>query len=62
MAESVLSSLDPQKHLDEICKYADAGYDHIYIHQIGPKQEEFFKFYEKEILPEVLHAPDYAKK
>jgi hypothetical protein len=29
------------------------GYDHIYVHQIGPKQEEFFQFYERNILPEL---------
>jgi coenzyme F420-dependent glucose-6-phosphate dehydrogenase len=44
---------DPQAHLKEIQKYADAGFDHIYIHQIGPNQDLFFKFYEKEILPKL---------
>ncbi len=44
---------DPKKHLEEIKKYADAGFDHIYIHQIGPDQEAFFTLYEKEILPQI---------
>jgi hypothetical protein len=44
----------PRETLDEIRKFADVGYDHIYIHQIGPNQEEFFKFYEKSILPGCL--------
>lgn len=34
-----------------IRKYADAGYTHIRLHQIGPDQEGFFKFYEQEVLP-----------
>lgn len=42
---------DPQTHLDAIQEYIDAGYDHVYIHQIGHEQEGFFRFYESEILP-----------
>ena len=29
---------------------ADAGYDHVYIHQVGPDQEGFLDFYSREIL------------
>jgi coenzyme F420-dependent glucose-6-phosphate dehydrogenase len=42
---------DPEKHIEQIRKYAEAGFDHIYLHQIGPNQEGFFQFYEKEIFP-----------
>ena len=38
----------------DIQKFIDLGYDHIYIHQIGPHQAEFFQFYEKNILPKLL--------
>jgi hypothetical protein len=31
----------------------DAGFDHVYIHQVGPDQESFFEFYQREILPEL---------
>jgi hypothetical protein len=31
-------------------KFADAGYDHVYIHQVGPDQEGFLDFYSREIL------------
>ncbi len=44
---------NPEKHLEEIQQFADAGFDHIYIHQIGPNQDIFFRFYEKEILPRI---------
>lgn len=53
VAKLVICGPDPDKHLKEIHKFADAGYDHIYIHQIGPNQEQFFQFYEKNILPEL---------
>ena len=42
---------DPQQHLDMIKKYKQAGYTHIWIHQIGSDQDGFFDLYEKEVLP-----------
>lgn len=44
---------DPQRHLKGIQAFIDAGFDHVYIHQIGPNQEGFFHFYEHEILPQL---------
>jgi hypothetical protein len=40
--------------LQIIGKYIDAGFDHLFIHQVGPHQEDFFQFYEKHILREFL--------
>jgi len=31
----------------------DAGFDHVFIHQVGPRQEEFLKFSGKELLPAI---------
>ncbi len=53
VAEKIVCGPDPQKHLAKIKEYADVGFDHIYIHQIGCDQDGFFDFYEKEILPEL---------
>src|SRR5438067_1805334 len=44
---------DPEKHLNAIREYVKAGFDHIFIHQIGPNQEPFMDFYAKEILPKL---------
>jgi G6PDH family F420-dependent oxidoreductase len=44
---------DPEPYLESIRQYEEAGYDEIYMHQIGPDQEGFFRFYEQEILPEL---------
>src|SRR3712207_5388589 len=44
---------DPEKHLQAIRQYIDAGFDEVYVQQIGPEQEGFFRFYEREILPEL---------
>lgn len=51
VAEDVVCGPDPQRHLAMIQKYIDAGYDQVYIHQVGPDQEGFFNFYAREILP-----------
>jgi len=53
IAESITCGPDPRKHLAAIRKYADAGYDHICVHQVGREQKGFFEFYEQEILPEL---------
>jgi coenzyme F420-dependent glucose-6-phosphate dehydrogenase len=51
VAESVVCGPDAQRHLDMIKRFVDAGYDHVYVHQVGPDQEGFFHFYEREVLP-----------
>ena len=53
VAESVALGPDPDKHLESIREYIEAGYDHLYIHQIGPDQEGFFEFYRDEVLPKL---------
>ncbi len=37
--------------LDSAREYLDAGYDHLYFHQIGPDQDGFFKFWSQELQP-----------
>ncbi len=32
-------------------KYEHAGYDHVYFHQVGPDQEGFFRFWDRELRP-----------
>jgi coenzyme F420-dependent glucose-6-phosphate dehydrogenase len=49
--ESVSCGPDPEVHVESLKKFADAGFDHLAVHQIGPDQDGFFNFYEKEVLP-----------
>jgi coenzyme F420-dependent glucose-6-phosphate dehydrogenase len=51
VAEVVPCGPDAGRHLAKIGEYVDAGYDHVYIHQIGPDQTGFIKFAEGELLP-----------
>ena len=52
IAEAVVCGPEPRKHLAKIEEVAKAGADHIYFHQVGRDQEGFFRFYERQILPE----------
>ena len=49
---SILTTRDPEAHLDSIRQAIDQGYDKVYLHQIGDDQEALFDFYEEQILPE----------
>ncbi len=49
--KDIITGPDPQRHREGIQKFIDAGFDQVYIHQIGHDQEGFFRFYEQEILP-----------
>jgi coenzyme F420-dependent glucose-6-phosphate dehydrogenase len=49
LAEKLPLGPDSDRHAESIKAFVDAGYDHVYIHQIGPDQEGFFDFWEKEL-------------
>ncbi|HEX9787906.1 MAG TPA: TIGR03557 family F420-dependent LLM class oxidoreductase [Candidatus Binatia bacterium] len=52
-AEALVVGPDPEVYLAGIESYRSAGFDHVYIHQVGPEQDGFFKFCEREILPKL---------
>jgi hypothetical protein len=37
--------------LKAIGDYIDAGFDHLILTQIGPEQDAFFAFFERELRP-----------
>jgi G6PDH family F420-dependent oxidoreductase len=51
VAEVIPCGPDPERHLANIRSYIDAGFDEIYISQIGPDQAGFLEFYQKELAP-----------
>jgi G6PDH family F420-dependent oxidoreductase len=53
LAESIPCGPDPARHVEQIRAFADAGYDEVYVSQIGPDQDGFLRFYEREVLPEL---------
>jgi coenzyme F420-dependent glucose-6-phosphate dehydrogenase len=60
IAESIVVGPDASKYLAKIDEYAQAGFDHVYIHQVGPDQEGFIHFAEREILPQYAAARSRA--
>jgi coenzyme F420-dependent glucose-6-phosphate dehydrogenase len=42
---------DADAVVESIQTYVDAGYDHVYLHQVGPDQDGFFGFWEHELRP-----------
>lgn len=50
---------DADRHIEAIERFVDAGYDRVYLHQVGPDQAGFFEFYENEVLPSFSqHGPE----
>lgn len=57
MAEIVACGPDPDHHVEMIGRFTEAGFDHVYVHQIGPDQQGFMDFYAREVLPRVNEQP-----
>ena len=53
LAKEIVCGANPQKHLQQLKTYMEAGYDHIYVHQIGSEQEKCMKFYQEQIIPKL---------
>ncbi|MBW3591975.1 MAG: TIGR03557 family F420-dependent LLM class oxidoreductase [Actinobacteria bacterium] len=49
---SLVCGPNPKAHLEMIDEYEKAGFDHIFVHQVGPDQTGFLNFYETQVLPE----------
>jgi G6PDH family F420-dependent oxidoreductase len=51
IAEQIACGPDPELHVSKIRPYLEAGFDHVYLHQVGPDQAGFFRFAQDELLP-----------
>jgi G6PDH family F420-dependent oxidoreductase len=56
VAAAVVCGPDPERHAEAIEAFVDAGYSRVYVHQVGPDQEGFLRFYERELLPRYAPA------
>lgn len=50
--QSVICGPRPERHFEAIREFERAGFDHVFVHQIGYQQAEFTDFYRREIIPE----------
>ena len=55
VAESVSCGPSAAHHLEAINRYVQAGYDHIILVQVGPEQDAFIEFYERDLAPVLRH-------
>jgi G6PDH family F420-dependent oxidoreductase len=53
VADEVPCGADPNRHLEAVREYERAGFDELYISQIGPRQDEFFEAYRERVLPQL---------
>jgi G6PDH family F420-dependent oxidoreductase len=51
VAEKVTCGSDVDEHVAALQEYVDAGFDEIYVSQMGPDREGMIRFYEREVLP-----------
>jgi len=53
LAETLPLGPDPEPYLEQIRKFGDAGFTHVYLHNIGPAQREFLEFARRELAPQI---------
>ena len=51
LAEAIPCGPDVERHVAALQAYADAGFDELYVTQIGPEQDAFFDAYREHVLP-----------
>jgi G6PDH family F420-dependent oxidoreductase len=51
--DSTVAGNDPAEHLEQIQQYAEAGYDELYIANMGPHYQEMIAFYGEQVLPKL---------
>jgi G6PDH family F420-dependent oxidoreductase len=52
---------DIERHIDAVRAYERAGFDELYIQQIGPHQNAFFEAYRAHVLPEFSSEGELAR-
>ena len=51
--DSVVAGNDPEQHLEQVRSYAEAGYEELYVANMGPHFEEMIAFYGEQVLPQI---------
>jgi hypothetical protein len=42
---------DPERHAAAVLRFAAAGFTEVVVHQVGPDQDGFFRFYDERVRP-----------
>ena len=51
VAQQVSCGPSAEVHLKSIHRFIEAGYDHVILTQVGPRQAEFIEFFERQLAP-----------
>ncbi|MFB9367769.1 TIGR03557 family F420-dependent LLM class oxidoreductase [Kitasatospora sp. NPDC001664] len=51
ISDHVTCGDDPEQHIETLRAYVEAGFDEVYVGQIGPDNEAFFDAYHQSVLP-----------
>ena len=51
LAEKMPMGPDPDRVVEQVREYEQAGFTHLHFHQIGPDQDGFFEFWRDELRP-----------
>lgn len=51
--DSIVCGPDPAPFVQSIERFAEAGFDHVWLHQVGTEQDAFLDFAERELLPKL---------
>ncbi len=57
-ADAVVSGPDPERHVDTFAPYADAGFDEVYVANMGPHYREMIAMYGEKVLPALRSDAD----
>jgi G6PDH family F420-dependent oxidoreductase len=52
MADAIVCGDDPKAHIERVRRYLDAGVDEVYVQQVGPDRDGFFRGWSEQVLPE----------
>ena len=53
VSESIACGPDPDTHAAQVRSYLEAGIDEVYVQQIGPDKEGFFRTWGSDVLPQL---------
>ena len=51
IGETIPCGPDPERYVESVREYADAGYTELYLHNIGDDQDGFIDFFQREVRP-----------
>ena len=61
ISDALTCGPDPQEHVAALQEVVDAGFDEVYVGQIGPDHSGFVDFYAREVLPHFTGATARAR-